>query len=68
VWWEEREAKGEVGAGEDGKGLDEDVCDGLIAREVRVELVPIVPWSAGRHANLDVIGRWYARLSDRANK
>jgi hypothetical protein len=33
------EAEGEVGAGEDGEGLDEDVRDGLVAGEVGVELV-----------------------------
>jgi hypothetical protein len=54
---EEREAERKVWAGEDGKGLDEDVCDGLIAGEVRVELVPVVQWSAGRHAKLDVLSR-----------
>jgi hypothetical protein len=42
VWWEEREAKGEVGAGEDGEGLDKDVGDGLVAGEVWVELVAVV--------------------------
>jgi hypothetical protein len=42
----EREAEGEVGAGEDGEGLDEDVGDGLITRQVRVELVPAMPLSA----------------------
>ena len=39
---EEGEAEREVGRGEDGKSLDEDVGDGLIARKVRVELVPII--------------------------
>lgn len=39
---EEREAEGEVGAGEDGEGLDEDVGDGLVAGEVGVELVAAV--------------------------
>jgi hypothetical protein len=38
----EREAEGEVGAGEDGEGFDEDVGDGLVAGEVRVELVSAV--------------------------
>jgi hypothetical protein len=42
----EREAEGEVGAGEDGEGLDEDVGDGLITRQVRVELVSEMPSSA----------------------
>lgn len=36
---QQRQAEGEVGAGEDGEGLDEDVGDGLVAGEVRVELV-----------------------------
>jgi hypothetical protein len=36
---EEREAESKVGAREDSEGLDEDVGDGLIAGEVRVELV-----------------------------
>jgi hypothetical protein len=39
---EEREAERKVWAGEDGKGLDEDVGDGLIAGEVRVELVSAI--------------------------
>lgn len=39
VHGQQREAEGEVRAGEDGEGLDEDVGDGLVAREVRVELV-----------------------------
>lgn len=43
---QERQAKGEVGAGEDGKGLDEDVGDGLVAGEVRVKLVAAMPWLA----------------------
>ncbi len=36
---EEVQAEGEVGGGEDGEGFDEDVGDGFVAREVRVELV-----------------------------
>lgn len=36
---EERKAKAEVGRGEDGQGFDENVGDGLIADEVRVELI-----------------------------
>jgi hypothetical protein len=44
VWWEEGEAEGEVGAGENGEGLDEDVGDGLVAGEVWVELVAAVSW------------------------
>jgi len=39
---QQRQAKGEVGAGEDGEGLDENVGDGLVACEVRVELVAAV--------------------------
>jgi hypothetical protein len=30
VWGEEGQTQGEVGAGEDGEGLDEDVGDGLV--------------------------------------
>lgn len=37
--WKEGETEGEVWAGEDGEGLDEDVGHGLIAGEVWVELV-----------------------------
>lgn len=43
---EEGEAEGEVGAGEDGEGLDEDVGHGLIAGEMGVELVAAMPMSA----------------------
>jgi hypothetical protein len=39
---QQRQAEGEVGAGKDGEGLDEDVGDGLVAGEVRVELVAAV--------------------------
>ena len=39
---EESEAQGEVGGGEDGEGLDEDVGDGLVTGEVGVELVAMV--------------------------
>lgn len=39
VHGQQRQAEGEVWAGEDGEGLDEDVGDGLVAGEVRVELV-----------------------------
>jgi hypothetical protein len=42
---QQRQAEGEVGAGEDGEGLDEDVGDGLVAGEVRVELVAVGMWS-----------------------
>lgn len=38
---EEVEAEGEVRGGEDGEGFDEDVGDGFVAREVRVELVAV---------------------------
>lgn len=38
----EREAEGEVGVGEDGEGLDEDVGDGLVSVEVWVELVSVI--------------------------
>ena len=33
------ETEGEVGTGEDGESLDEDVCDSLVTGEVGVELV-----------------------------
>lgn len=36
---EERKTKGEVGVGEHGQRLHQDVGDGLVTREVRVELV-----------------------------
>ncbi len=36
---EQVQAEGKVGGGEDGEGFDEDVGDGFVAREVRVELV-----------------------------
>ena len=42
MWWEEGEAEGEVGAGEDGEGLHEDIGDGLVAGEVWVKLVAAV--------------------------
>ena len=42
---QEGESEGEVGAGEDGEGLDEDVGDGLVAGEVGVELVAVALWS-----------------------
>jgi hypothetical protein len=45
VWGEEREAQGEVGAGEDGESLDEDIGDGLVTGQVWVELVAAVSWS-----------------------
>ena len=47
MWWEKREAEGEVGAGKDGEGLDENVGDGLVASEVGVELVAAVSRLAG---------------------
>lgn len=64
---EEGEAKGEVGGGEDGKSLDEDVGDGLVTGKVGVELVAILlrqQWVA-----IDVLKTLYAglMLSDRAN-
>jgi hypothetical protein len=55
---EEREAQREVGGGEDGEGLDEDVGDGLVTREVRVELVAGGLLSArGRTFHVDDCGR-----------
>lgn len=38
---EQRQTQGEVRAGEDGERLDKNVGDGLVAREVRVELVAV---------------------------
>lgn len=38
---EESEAEAEVGRGEDGERLDQDVGDGLIATKVGVELVAV---------------------------
>lgn len=38
---EEVEAEGEVRGGEDGEGFDQDVGDGFVAGEVRVELVAV---------------------------
>ena len=48
MWGEERQSQGEVGAGEDGEGLDEDVGNGLVTGEVGVELVSVrrEVWSA----------------------
>jgi hypothetical protein len=55
VWWEKREAEGEVGPGEDRESLDEDVGDGLVASEVRVELVAAVSWLAGCNEDTESI-------------
>lgn len=44
MWGEERQTQGEVGAGEDGEGLDEDVGNGLVTGEVGVELVAAASW------------------------
>ena len=41
MWWEEVQAEGEVGGGEDGEGFGEDVCDGFVAGEGGVELVSV---------------------------
>lgn len=38
---QEVQAEGEVWGGEDGEGFDEDVGDGFVAGEVRVELVSV---------------------------
>ena len=67
MWGEERQTQGEVGAGEDGEGLDEDVGDGLVTGKVGVELVAMVvrqQWVA-----VEVLKTLYAGLvlSDRAN-
>lgn len=37
--WEEVQGEGEVGGGEDGERLDEDVGDGFVFGEVGVELI-----------------------------
>lgn len=51
---EQGKAEREVGGGEDGEGFDEDVGDGLIAGEVRVELVPDALLSVkGRKSSVD---------------
>jgi hypothetical protein len=42
VWREEGEAEREVGAGEDGESLDEDVGNGLVASKMWIELVAVV--------------------------
>jgi hypothetical protein len=55
---EKREAQREVGGGEDGEGLDEDVGNGLVTGEVRVELVAGVLLSArGSTFHVDNRGR-----------
>jgi len=41
VGWEEVEAEGKVGGGEDGEGFGEDVCDGFVAGEGGVELISV---------------------------
>lgn len=42
VGGEEGQAEGEVGVREDSEGLDEDVGDGLVTVEMRIELVAAV--------------------------
>jgi len=54
VWREEGEAQGEVGAGEDGESLDEDVGDGLVTGKVWVELVAGASWLADVTMMLEV--------------
>lgn len=39
MWWEEVHAEGEIRRGEYGERFHEDVGDGFVAGEVRVELV-----------------------------
>ena len=39
MWREKGETEGEVGGGEYGEGLDEDVGNGFVARQVRIELI-----------------------------
>lgn len=56
---QKRETERKVGAGEDGQGLDEDVGDGLVTSQVRVELV------AGDSSSVGVMGqsgRWKERV------
>ena len=62
MWWEERQAEGEVGAREDGEGLDEDVGDGLVAGEVGVELVAAVSWSVLSNGDTGriIVTKWKA--------
>lgn len=64
---QERETKGEVGAGEDGESLDEDVCDGLVAGEVGVELVAVVLWSVIANKETANATNVTGLRSDRAN-
>lgn len=54
MWWQQREAEGEVWAGEDGESLDEDVGNGLVAGKVRIELVAAQIWSVAMLADYAV--------------
>lgn len=66
---EQGEAEGEVWAGEDGQGLDEDVGDGLVAGEMGVELVAARNVMVSKKPQPAVQKRlWERRHSDRANK
>lgn len=42
------QAEGEIGRREDGERFDEDVGDGLVAREVGVKLIPTIQGRRGR--------------------
>lgn len=41
------QAEGEIGRREDGERFDEDVGDGLVAREVGIELIPMTRGEEG---------------------
>jgi hypothetical protein len=45
-----RETEREVGAREDGEGFDENVGDGLVTGQMRVELVSAMPLSVNEQA------------------
>lgn len=64
---QEGEAKGEVGAGEDGESLDEDVGDGLVAGEVGIKLVAVALPSVMANKETANAGNVTRLRSDRAN-
>lgn len=64
---QQRQAEGEVRAGEDGEGLDEDVGDGLVAGEVRVELVAAALRSVLAGKRSACMQKYSVLRSDRAN-
>lgn len=49
VWGEEVQAEGEIGRREDGECFNEDIGDGLVAREVGVELIPTIRGEEGKN-------------------